>query len=67
MHIDVHLRLSHGVLSRYVVVTCILRDRGGNDAELDGVDKQSSVDVARVVVIQQLGGHGGPWRGNVAA
>ena len=40
---------------------------GGNDAELDGVNDQSSVDVARVVVIQQLGGHGGPWRGNVAA
>jgi hypothetical protein len=40
---------------------------GGNDAELDGVNDQSSVDVARVVVIQQLGGHGGPWRGKVAA
>ena len=40
---------------------------GGDDVELDGINDQSSVDVVQVVVVQQLGGHGGPQRGNFAA
>ena len=34
-----------------------------SDKERDGVDDQSSVDVARVFVVQQLGGRGGLQRG----
>jgi hypothetical protein len=29
-----------------------------DDAELDGIDHQSSIDVMRVVVVPQLGGRG---------
>ncbi len=38
-----------------------------NNAESNGINDWSSVNIARVVVVPQLGGCGGLWRGNNAA
>jgi hypothetical protein len=44
-----------------------LEDAADIIAEHDGIDDWSSVDVAQVVVVLQLGGCGGRWRGNNTA
>ncbi len=55
------------VIHRVKVMRMCLMIEMDNNAEHDGIDDRSSVNVAQVVVILQLGGHGGWHRENDAA
>jgi hypothetical protein len=54
---------SHRAVCYHVMLSLHASSKTGddNDAERDGINNQSSVNVVRVVVVQQLGGCGG-WR-----
>jgi hypothetical protein len=66
--VDQHMpNIIRHVVHRVEAMIMCLMIVAEDDAEHDGVGNWSSIDIVQVVIIPQLGGHGGRQRGNNVA